>query len=218
MLLLMSCTMGSRTVVLYDASRSTRPDVDELRAAAISVRDGVQALSGEHEVGLVVFAGDALVVQGFEEAGGDAWEALDYCVDDVWDHHEAEHGLDCCAPTDCSQWPPDAWWTTGTNVVPGLELATDLLVAADDGRKFDEHVVVLMSGDPACWSPGLLPSCEKERRADTREVADELGDRGVHVHDLRDSAEAKPVLQRNRGVRCVGDFEGCAGDVLAVVE
>ena len=194
-----------------------------MRAASLQFFDAMveREQDGLH-LGLVLFTGDFLVHQDLRETTAEdrwLWEQLDYC-EDHWDarSHETEHGLDCCAPTDCADGVvPDDWWLVGTHPAPALDEAVSMLRRDQgDGGVVSEHVVLLMDGEPNCWASGVIPECDAERVDLMFQAVDEVGLR-ADLHMIRGDTNS-PVLARNNGVQCIEDWESCMARIVDVID
>ena len=193
-----------------------------MRAASLQFFDAMveREQDGLH-LGLVLFTGDVLVQQELRSTTAEdrwLWEQLDYCEDLVWDQHETEHALDCCAPADCSAWPTvEDWWLAGTNPAVALDEAGSMLRRDQgDGGVVGEHVVILMDGEPNCWTTGMLPECDAERVERMFEATDDVGLRS-DLHMIR-ADENSPALARNDGVQCTGDWDGCMARIVDAID
>jgi Flp pilus assembly protein TadG len=163
----------SRDVMLVlDTTRSFKDEIADAKSALLAFLDYMYN-EGEtapmDRIGLATFVGsgelhtELTYIDSNYSDIYDTWDdEVDYCEDLVWDMHYAAEMPDCCAPTTCTVWPPPYWWTAGTNQSGGLEVASEHLI--DNGNPYALKTIVLISdGQPCCWAPGVIPSCDATR-------------------------------------------------------
>ena len=177
------------TMLVLDITRSFREEIGDAVNAVNTFLD--YTYNNGHpgdRMGLVTFVGAAETWTDLQHVApnyssmSSAWQTLDYCWDPIWDQNDNTQMQHCCDPAVCP-WPWTNWWLGGTNQGSGLELAVDELLEDSDQYAL-KTIVIISDGQPCCWSPGIIPSCDTARSAYGVSMADYAADNDISVFSV----------------------------------